>query len=138
MAPVNRKIWDKEKMIRAARSVRAGQMGYKRAAKQFIEPKGILERYVKDNTKSLEELVQVHLGRWLFLPDHIERELVKYCIEMDARYYALRRNDVKRMAFQLAIRHGIQHPFSLQRKSAGKNCEKLINKGQNAGVAARM
>jgi hypothetical protein len=40
---------------------------------------------------------------------------------MDARYYGLRRNDVKRMAFQLAIRNSIQHPFSLQRKSAGKN-----------------
>jgi hypothetical protein len=47
MAPVNRKLWEKEKMIRAVRSVRAGQMGYKRAAKQFNEPKGTLERYVK-------------------------------------------------------------------------------------------
>jgi hypothetical protein len=82
MAPVNRKLWDKEKMTRAIRSVRAGQMGYKRAAKQFNVPKGALERYVKDNTKSLEELVQVNLGRRPILPDHIESELLKYCNEM--------------------------------------------------------
>jgi hypothetical protein len=115
-------------------------MGYKRkrAAKQFIEQKGTLERCVKDSTKSLEELVQLNLGRRPILPDHMESELVKYCIEMDARYYGLRRNDVKRMAFQLAIRNGFQHPFSLKRKSSGKKCEKFMNRGQNAGVAARM
>jgi hypothetical protein len=95
-------------------------MGYKRAAKQFIEQKGTLERCVKDSNKSLEELVQVNLGRRPILPGHIESELVKYCIEMDARYYGLRRNDVKRMAFQLAIRHGIQHPFCLQRQPLEK------------------
>jgi hypothetical protein len=72
-------------------------------------------------TKYVEDLVQVHLGRRPILPDHIESELVKYCTAVDARYYGLRRNDVKRMAFQLAIQNGIQHPFSLQRKSAGKN-----------------
>jgi hypothetical protein len=129
---------DMENKILAVRSVRAGQMGYKRATKQFIEQKGTLERCVKDSTKSLEELVQVKLGRRPILPDHIEGELMRYCIEMDARHYGLRRNDVKRMAFQLAMRNGIQHPFSLQRQSAGKNCEKFMNKRQNTGVAARM
>jgi hypothetical protein len=95
-------------------------MGYKRVTKQLNVPKGILERYVKDNAKSLEELVQVNLGRRPILTDRMESDVVKYCIQMDTRYYGLRRNDVKRMAFQLAIRNGIQHPFSLQRKSAGK------------------
>jgi hypothetical protein len=120
MAPVNRKLWNKEKIIHAVRSVQADQMEYKRAAKQFSVPKGTLERYVKDNTKSLEELVQVNLGRRPILPNHTESELAKYCIEIFARFYGLRRNDVKRMASQLAIRNGIQHPFSLQRKSAGR------------------
>jgi transposase-like protein len=80
MAPVNRELWDKEKKIRAVRSVRAGQMWYKRAAKQFNVPKGTLERYIKDNAKSLEELIQVNLGRRPILPDHIDSELVKYLL----------------------------------------------------------
>jgi hypothetical protein len=54
---------------------------------------------VNDNTKSLEELVEVYLGRRPILPDHVESELLKYCIEMDARYYGLRRNDVQRVPF---------------------------------------
>jgi hypothetical protein len=103
MAPVNRKLWDKEKMIRAVRSVRAGQMGYKRASKQFNVPKGTLERYVKYNITSLEELVQVNLVRRPILLYHIESELIKYCIEVDARYYGLRMNNLKYMAFQSAI-----------------------------------
>jgi len=35
---------------------------------------------------------------------------LKYCIIKDQRYYGLRRQDVKRMAFQLAITNGFD-PF---------------------------
>jgi len=54
-----------------------------------------LERYAKDNIKSAEELVQVNLGRRHILLELIEGKLMKYSIEMDARYYGLRRKDVK-------------------------------------------
>jgi hypothetical protein len=44
--------------------------------------------------------------RSLSLPEQVEGQLIKYCIEVDARY-GLKRNYVKRIAFQLAIRNGI-------------------------------
>jgi hypothetical protein len=62
LVTVNREVWDKKKMICAVRSVRAGQMGDEREAKQFNVLKDTLERYVKDNTKSLQKLVEVNLG----------------------------------------------------------------------------
>jgi hypothetical protein len=92
MAPVSRELWDKEKMVRALRSVRAGHLEQRRGEKQFSVLKGSMERHVKDYVKSLQALVAVNLGRRLILPNHIESELVKYCIEMDARYFRLRRN----------------------------------------------
>jgi hypothetical protein len=102
--PVSRKIWDKETVIRAVRIVRAGQMGYKRAAKQSVYRK-ILKRYIKDDTRSLNELAEVNHGRRSILRKDVDSQLVKYCIELDAIYYGLRRNDGKRMAFQLTVRN---------------------------------
>jgi hypothetical protein len=34
--------------------------------------------------------------------------------------YGLRRQDVKRMAFQLAIRNGLKSPFNQEKSAAGK------------------
>ena len=92
-------------MCRAVRVVRIGDTGYLRASKYFPVPKGIMERYVKDTSRSTEELVNVHLGRTL-LPSAIENKLLEYCIIKDQRYYGVRRQDVKRMVFRLAIRNG--------------------------------
>lgn len=115
-----RKTWDKEKMARAAKCVRAGELGYKLAVRQFGVPKGTLERYVRAKDKPIDDLVNVSLGRKPVLGETLERELYLYCLEMDNRFYGLRRTDVKIMAFQLAIRNGIKHPFSEKTGSAGK------------------
>jgi hypothetical protein len=49
-----------------------------------------------------------------------ENKLLEHCIIMDQRYYALRRQDIKRMAFQLAIRNGLKHAFNQEKSEAGK------------------
>jgi hypothetical protein len=87
-------------------------MGYFRASKYFSVPRGTLERSVKDTSRSPEELVIVHLGRRTVLPSELENKLVEYCIIMGQRYYGLRRQNIKRMALQLAIRNGVKHPFN--------------------------
>ena len=70
-------------MCRAVRVVRSGEMGYLKASKYFSVPRGTLERYVKDTSRSPEELVNVHLGRRTVLPSELEDKLVEYCITMD-------------------------------------------------------
>lgn len=121
MPPANkRKKWDPLMMVRAVKAVRSGEMGYKRASKYFEVPKGTLERYVKDHEKTPETLVGVSLGRKPVLSENIEELLVKYCVDMDSRYFGLRRKDITRMAFQLAMHNGVKHPFSAQKQSAGR------------------
>jgi hypothetical protein len=61
-------------------------MVYLRASKYFAVPRGTLERYVKDTSRSPEELVNVHLGRRTVLPSELENKLVEYCIPMDQIY----------------------------------------------------
>ena len=86
----------------------------------------------------------VRLGRKPILPDYLEEELVKYCVVMDERFFGLRRSDIRRMAFQLAIRNNLKHPFSTLSKQAGKKWlkgfllrhpELSFRKPQNISVA---
>jgi hypothetical protein len=49
-------------MCRAVRVVRSGEMGSVRASRYFSVPRGTMERYVNDTSRSPEELVTVHLG----------------------------------------------------------------------------
>ncbi|KAK9703811.1 CENP-B N-terminal DNA-binding domain [Popillia japonica] len=85
-------------MMRAVKAVRNREMGYKNAAKYLEVPKGTLERYVKNFEKTAESLVNVRMGRKPInvrmgrkptLPQHLEDLLVKYCVEMDSRFYGV-------------------------------------------------
>jgi hypothetical protein len=111
-------------MCHAVRVVRSGEMGYLRASKYFPVPRETLERYVKDTSRSPEELVDVHLGRRTVLTSELKNELVEYCIIMDQRYYVLRCRDIKHMAFQLAIGSSLNHPFNKKKISSW---EKMVS-----------
>jgi len=86
------------------RFVGSGDTVYLGATKYISVRRGTLERYVKDTSPSPEELVHVHLGRRTVPPSEIENKLLEYYIIMDQTFYGLKRYDIKRMAFQLAIR----------------------------------
>jgi hypothetical protein len=60
------------------------------------------------------------MGRKPALPAQIENELVNYCLLMERNVFGLTTKDIKRMAFQLAIRNNLRHPFSTQEGKAGK------------------
>ena len=107
-------------MCGAIKFVINGDTGYLRTSKYLSVPRGTLEKYVKDTSRSPEELVNVHLGRRPVLPSELENKLVEYCIIMDQCYFVLRRQDIKRMAFQLAIRNDLKHSFNQENSEAGK------------------
>ena len=75
---------------------------------------------MKDSSRSSEEAVNVHLRRKTVLPSEIENKLAENCVIMDQSYNGLRRQDIKRMAFQLAIRNGLKHPLNQESSEAGK------------------
>ena len=84
---------------------------------------------MKDTSGSPEEAVNVHLGRKTVLPSELENKLVEYYIIMDQSYYGLRRQNIKRMAFQLAIRNGLKHPFTKKIQKLGRNSFDPFYKG---------
>jgi hypothetical protein len=72
-------------MCRAVRVVRSGEMSCLRASKYFSVPRGNLERYVKDTSRSPEELVNVHLVRRTVLPSELENKLVELAVMSSKR-----------------------------------------------------
>ena len=73
-------------------------MGYLRASKYFSVPTGTLERYVKDTSRTVGELLNVNFGRTV-LSSELENRLVEYCITMDQRYHGLKWHNIKRTLF---------------------------------------
>ncbi|KAJ4427872.1 hypothetical protein ANN_23877 [Periplaneta americana] len=85
-------------------------MGLRKAAKLYNVPQTTLQRFVNNNMPP-EECVKLKIGRKTVLPAELEKQLVEFLVEMDNRFYGLTRTDVKRMAYQLAQRNNIPHPF---------------------------
>jgi len=105
-------------MCRAVSVVRSGDTGYLRASKYFSVPRANSGEV--PTSPSPQELVNVHLGRKTVLPSELENKLVEYCIIMGQSYYGLRRQDIKRMPFQLAIRNVLKHPFNQETSESEK------------------
>lgn len=112
-----RKIWNKQAMINAIIAVREKTMGLKKAVKVFSVPKTTLQRFVHQTEYSAEEIVEKKLGRKPVLPTNLEEQLVQYLLLMESKYYGLTRRDVKVMAFQLAVRNNVKHPFGAKEEA---------------------
>nr|CAI5869873.1 unnamed protein product [Callosobruchus analis] len=86
-------------------------MGTLKAAKTFGVPRSTVQRLAKMNNLSVDQTVEIELGRGTVLDLELEEALVSYILEMEAKFYGLTRKDVQRVAFSLAERNGIEHPF---------------------------
>ena len=64
----------------------------------------------------------VHVGRNVpVLPHQFEEQLVRYIQIMESQMYALMTTDVRRLAYELAERQNLQHPFDRNTQMAWKD-----------------
>jgi len=115
-------------MMDAVTAVRKKEMmGYKRASKVFAVLRSTLKDYVKRSSSS--DSKEIHkIGRPTVLTSKLEELLVQYCLQMERNFYGLTSKDLTRMAYQLAIRNNLSHPFSAEVKSAGRKWKRLFLK----------
>ena len=85
-------------------------------ARRYGVPRRTLRRHRDHQVRSPG---QAFLGR--FKPDieRVEERLVAYLKEMERAFFGLSTKDVRRLAYDLAAREGLQHRFNCQRKLAG-------------------
>ena len=118
----NRQIFDQNAMSCAIDACKKGEMGYLKASKQFNVPICSLRRRVKEINKHATGSSKYIGGKTTSLPPEVEESLVKYIVEMDKRMFGLSSYEVRKMAYELAIRNNIadnQHRFNVGKKIAG-------------------
>jgi hypothetical protein len=106
----------------AIKACREKQMGYLRASREFNVPICSLRRRVNNKNVRAKGTQKVLGSLQQSLPQEIERELVNYILKMDEMLFGLSTVDVRRMAYELAVKNNIptkQHRFNVEKKIAG-------------------
>jgi hypothetical protein len=96
-------------------------MGLNKAEKIFNIPKTSLRRYVNRKTKTPEEAVETKSGRKPVFSSEMEKELVENLLFMETRLFGLTRQDVRKLAFQLATKNNLKNGFSQLKDITGKD-----------------
>lgn len=130
-----RQNWSENSMKKALDAVKNG-LPFKTASKQFSVPVMTLKRRAKGKNKFAVDAVKA-LGskKTVFTPEQ-ERELVEHIKDMESRMYGLTKQDVLSLAYQLAEKNKIPHPFSAERGKAGVDWLKGFRK-RNPDIALR-
>ena len=121
------KSWDKENLIKAIKAVCNKEMGYLAAVKKCNVPLSTLCNYVRSNWDPFEG-TQSKLGCKSMIPPALEEKLVEYLVLIERKYFGYTRDDVRRLAFQLAVQNKIPNPFSIAKETAGNDWFKCFMK----------
>ena len=107
-------------MEAALKQVMNKELSLREAAAAHSVPKSTLARRVIGKNKFVTG-GKKHLGR--FLPDfppEYEDELAHHIQEMEARFFGLTCQDVRRLAYEFAHKNSIAHRFNVEKEMAGK------------------
>lgn len=89
------------------------------AARQHNIPPATLFRRIK---APVDQCVNKKLGRYRSVfSEEQEKILVDYVLQMEERLFGLTLADLKSVAYQLAVRNNISHPFNTEKQVAGKD-----------------
>lgn len=121
----NRHAWSEESMHMAMEAVLNNSMGYYKASNQFNVPQTTLERHVAKKRKNPEYNLKKTLGPFTCVfNEEQENELVKYLTIMESQMFGLTIKEMCQIAYQLAERNNIKHPFNQDNCSAGRDWAK--------------
>lgn len=118
----NRQEWSVENMQQAIASVLRQEMGLRKASVQFNVPKTTLQRAVQKKKRDETYTIDKSRGKFqcVFSPEQ-ELELVQYLQDMETRLFGLTMKDCRSMAFQLAEKNKLKHPFNIEKQMAGED-----------------
>lgn len=112
--------WDANAMREAIEAVKRGEMGFLKASKQFQVPRSTLKRRVKGANKIATGYTKGLGSRRPVFSAEQETELLAHILDMERRFYGLTLDDVRRLAYQLAVKNKLNHNFNENKEMAGK------------------
>ena len=116
-----RQSWNSENMEKAIEAHRKGEMGYGKAAVMFGVPRSTLRDRLKGKTKCITGSAKGFVGFKPVFTAEQEKALESYLLHMEEILMGYSRIDVQYLAFQLAVRNGLEHPFNIEETKAGKD-----------------
>ena len=93
-------------------------------------PRYKLRYYICSNWDP-SQATQSKLGRKPIISPALEEKLVGSLLLIERKYFGCTRDDVRRLAFQLAVQNKILRPFSIAKEAAGKDWFKRCIKRHN-------
>ena len=93
-------------------------LGYVKASKFYAVPKSTLGRWVRNGNKTCCDHI-TSLGRPAIIPQPLEHELTEYILNMESMLFGLTVDDLKLLAYELAVRNDLQNPYNKELHKAG-------------------
>lgn len=103
-------------MASAVQAVREKKTEYLKAAKIFNVPRTSLFRLANQKELTMQEIISNKIGRKPVFDKDFEdieilRRLVRYALILEEKLYGLTQMDMRRMAYQLAVRNNVPNSF---------------------------
>lgn len=117
-----RQVWSKDDKENAVAAVVKKEMGLRKASAQFNVPKTTMQKAVQHKLKEDSFKIDKSRGKFqsVFSKDQ-ENEPVNYLKDMEGRLFGLSMKDFRALAFQLAEKNNLAHPFNKHLKMAGED-----------------
>ena len=112
--------WTTDDMTKASTALRERRMGLDAVVKLYSISKPTLRRHLLNLNKYANGSTLKH-GRGMCLPHDFETELVEHVARLEKMLFGITRKDLMKLAYELTERNGLQHVFSRDKKSAGKD-----------------
>lgn len=126
MAPYIRKSsrqsWDENQMREAIDAVRSGKMGWLLASRTYNVPCSTLRRRAQIGNTSKGYLG----GHKTTFDANLEKELVNHLQDLEIRFFGMTSLDVRKLAYQIAVKKKIPHRFSIEKEMAGRGWLRLF------------
>ena len=74
------------------------------------------------------QATQSKLGRESIIPPALEEKFVEYLLLIERKFFGCTRDDVRRLAFQMAVQNKIPSRFSIAKEAAGKDWFKRMKR----------
>jgi DDE superfamily endonuclease/helix-turn-helix, Psq domain len=114
--------WTKDDLNKAVEDVKANTFTIRAAARAYQIPRSTLQQYVNSNTRK-HQLSAEHspgkVGRYPVLGKDFEKELCEHAKQLSDLYFGITKEQMCKLAYELAWKNGIRHVFNVDKQSAG-------------------
>ena len=115
----NRQTWSPGDLQNALREIKDKTFTLRAASRAYNIPKSTLSDYLKRRGHA-GETIQAPGKNPVFSPE-IEKEISDYALDLSNIYYGIGKEEICRLAYDVAERNNIDHPFNRQKKTAGND-----------------